>query len=214
MEKFEISYDGTLTAYHNDNKAVTKITVPDGVKYIFFSLFKEYPYIHYVTLPDSLEFIQYNAFWNCHSPQSTSVHSMTYRGVTFNPAIDSFYIKTTIEMIRDKDYSCVLSHDLKYPIILQIYFNDGDDITTAYIKKNFKKFFVFLTDEIVSQNKYGFKNIFFEYIESVSEIVKKLITCGKFITKRNIETYVKIADEKECYEVFDMLEEYREEVLK
>ena len=44
--------------------------------------------------------------------------------------------------------------------------------------------------------------------------MEKLIKSGKFISRRNIETYVKIADEKECYSVFDMLNEYREENLK
>ncbi|MDE6101992.1 MAG: hypothetical protein K2F73_03340 [Ruminococcus sp.] len=51
-------------------------------------------------------------------------------------------------------------------------------------------------------------------IKNASEIMEKLIKSGKFITKRNINTYIKLADEKECYEVFDMLEEYREENLK
>lgn len=196
MEKFEINEYGSLTAYYNDNKNVTEIIVSDGVKHISFSVFREYPNIYHVTLPDSLKYIERDTFWNCHSPQSTSVHSMKYRGVIFNPAIDSFHMEDVIDMIYKKDYSYVLSHDLKYPIILQIYLNDGDDVTTAYIKKNFKKFFIFLTEK------------------NDCETLEKLISCGKFITRRNIDTYVKLVDEKECYEVFDMLEEYREENLK
>ncbi len=196
MEKFEINEYGSLTAYHNDDKDVTDITVPDGVKHISFSVFREYPNIYHVTLPDSLKYIEHNTFWNGCSPQSTSVHSMKYHGITFNPAIDSFHMEDVIDMIYKKDYSYVLSHDLKYPIILQIYFNNGDDVTTAYIKKNFRKFFVFLIKE------------------NASETLEKLIKSGKFISKRNIETYIKLADEKECYDVFDMLNEYREEVLK
>ncbi len=211
MEKFEINENGCLTAYHNDNKDVTEITVPDGVKYISGFVFKKYKKLDIVTLPDSIESIESSAFWNATSTLGTDVRSITYRGVTFRPIIVSFRINEVIDMIANKNYSHVLSHDLKYPIILQIYFNDGDDVTTAYIKKNFRKFFIFLTDEIIFQNKYGFKGLYFEYIESVSEIMKKLINCGKFITKRNINTYIKLADEKECYEVFDMLEEYREE---
>ena len=202
MEKFEINENGCLTAYHNDNKDVTEITVPDGVKSIPDYAFMEYKKINAVTLPDSLENIAYSAFWNCRLPRETSVHSVTYRGVTFSPSF--LYMKEIFEMIRDKDYSFVLSH----------YFNDGDDVTTAYIKKNFRKFFTRLTDEIVFQSKCGFKSFYFEYIENVSEIMEKLIKSGKFISRRNIETYVKIADEKECYSVFDMLNEYREENLK
>lgn len=211
MEKFEINENGCLTAYHNDNKDVTEIIVPDGVKSIPDYAFVEYKKINSVTLPDSLENIADSAFWKSYlPPYETSVRSMTYRGVTFRPL---FYMREVFEMIRDKDYSLMLSHKLKYPVILQIYFNDGDDVTTAYIKKNFKKFFTRLTDEIVFQSKCESKGLYFECIENVSEIMEKLIKCGKFITKRNIDTYVKLADEKECYEVFDMLEEYREENL-
>lgn len=191
MEKFEINENGCLTAYHNDNKDVTEITVPDGIKSIPDYAFMEYKKINAVTLPDSLENIAYSAFWNCRLLRETSVRSVTYRGVTFSPSF--LHMKEIFEMIRDKDYSYVMSHHLKYPIILQIYLNDGDDVTTAYIKKNFKKFFIFLTE----------KNDF--------ETLEKLIGCGKFISKRNINTYFKLADEKECHEVFDMLNKYREE---
>ncbi|MDE7138698.1 MAG: leucine-rich repeat domain-containing protein, partial [Ruminococcus sp.] len=182
MEKFEINERGCLTAYHNDNKDVSEITVPDGIKSIPDYAFSEYKKINAVILPNSLEIIAYSAFWNCRLPQSTSVHSMKYRGITFNPAIDYFHMEDVIDMIYKKDYSYVLSHDLKYPVILQIYFNDGDEITYAYIKKNFKKFFVFL----IKENDF--------------ETLEKLIKSGKFITKRNINTYINLADEKECYE--------------
>ncbi len=187
MEKFEINEYGFLTDYYNDDKNVTEITIPDNVKYFSDSVFNEYQNIHTVMLP-----------------------IIKYRGVTFK---NSFYMINIFEMIRDKDYSCVLSHNLKYPVILQIYFNDGDDVTTAYIKKNFRKFFIFLTDEIIKNNKYNF-SLKYRDIKNASEIMEKLIKSGKFITKRNINTYIKLADEKECYEVFDMLEEYREENLK
>lgn len=117
-----------------------------------------------------------------------------------------------IKMIRNKDYSYVLDHDVKYPVILQIYFNDGDDVTTAYIKKNFKKFFMFLIEKITFQNI--LRREYYGLGDAV-EAMQKLISSGKFITRRNIETYVKIADEKKCFEVFDMLNKYyREEYLK
>lgn len=208
MEKFEINENGCLKAYYNDNKDVTEITVPDGVKSIPDYAFMEYKKINAVTLPDSLENIAYSAFWNCRLPRETSVHSVTYRGVTFSPSF--LHMKEIFEMIRDKDYSCVLSHDLKYPVVMQIFFNEGDDVTTAYIKKNFKKFFVFLTEKVILQNELSCTYDVYNPLE----YMEKLIKSGKFISKRNIETYVKIADEKECYSVFDMLNEYREENLK
>ncbi len=194
MEKFEINENGCLTAYHNDNKDVSEITVPDGVKSIPDYAFMEYKKINAVTLPDSLENIAYSAFWNCCLPRETSVRSVTYRSVTFSPSF--LHMKEIFEMIRDKDYSCVLSHDLKYPIILQIYLNDSDTATESFIKRNFKKFFTFL----IKENDF--------------DTVKGLIKTGKFISNRNIETYINLTDKMECYEVFDMLNEYREENLK
>ncbi|MDE5770618.1 MAG: leucine-rich repeat domain-containing protein [Ruminococcus sp.] len=211
MENFQINAEGNLTAYHNDDKRIDKIIVPDGVKYISYAVFREYN-INHIVLPNNVEYIGYGAFNGAYIC-TTATKYITYRGATFN--CSGYYndVHSVIYMIRDKDYSCVLSHNLKYPVILQIYFNDGDDVTTAYIKKNFKKFFIFLTDEIIKNNK---NNLSMKYsdIKNAPEIMSNLIKSGKFITKRNIETYVKIADEKECHEVFDMLEEYREENLK
>ncbi|MDE5834532.1 MAG: leucine-rich repeat domain-containing protein [Ruminococcus sp.] len=212
MERFQVNYEGVLTAYYNDDKNITEITVPNNVKWIAFDVFNEYRNIRTVSLPDSFPVINHYTFNNM--PIScgnclvrTSVQTIIFRGVTFRTSLD---MRTVFEMIRDKDYSCVLDHDVKYPVVLQIYFNDGDDVTTAYIKKNFRKFFVFLIDEIDVKNKLGFSM----HIKDALNIIERLVKSGKFISKRNIETYVKMADEKECHEVFDMLNEYREENLK
>lgn len=208
MENFEISEDGTLTAYHNDKGRIDKIIVPDGVNYISYAVFREYN-INHIILPDSVEYVDYTAFHG-NALYSTATSCITYRGVTFHTGGYYNCLYGVIKMIHDKDYSCVLDHDLKYPVILQIYFNDGDDVTTAYIKKNFRKFFVFLTDEIDVKNRLGLSM----HIKDAFNIIESLVKSGKFISKRNIETYIKIADEKECHEVFDMLNQYKEEVLK
>ena len=212
MERFQVNYEGVLTAYYNDDKNVTEITVPDNAKRINFDVFNEYRNIRTVILPDSFPIINYYTFNNmpigCGHLVHTSVQTIIYRGVTFRTSLD---MRTVFEMIRDKDYSCVLDHDVKYPVILQIYFNDGDDVTTAYIKKNFKKFFMFLIEKITFQKI--FRREYYD-LGDATEVMQQLISSGKFITRRNIETYVKIADEKECFEVFDMLNKYREEYLK
>lgn len=214
MEKFEISEGGSLKAYYNDDGRIDKIIVPDGVNYISYAVFMGYN-INHIILPDSVESVDYGAFHGS-GLYTTATSYITYRGVTFNCCGYYHYVRAVIYMIRDKDYSCILSHDLKYPVVLQIYFNDGDDVTTAYIKKNLKKFFMFLTDEIIYNSTHSNHSILGNYskIKNASEIMQKIINSGKFITKRNIETYVKIADEKECFEVFDMLNEYKEENLK
>lgn len=208
MEKFEINECNDLRAYYNDNSRIDEITVPDGVKYISYAVFRGYN-INHIILPDSVEYVDYGAFHGA-SLYTTATSYITYRGVKIHVSGYYHYVRDVIYMIRDKDYSCILDHDLKYPVIMQIFFNEGDDVTTAYIKKNFKKFFVFLTDKIILRSKLSCKYDVYNPLE----YLEKLIKSGKFISKRNIETYVKIADEKECYDVFDMLEEYREENFK
>jgi hypothetical protein len=105
-----------------------------------------------------------------------------------------------IDMIANKDYSIKLSHDVKYPIIFQIYFNEKDPVTEAYIKKNLMKIFTFVIDA----SKYTLPDD-----EKIS-IIKNLLETGKFFTSRNITRYINIADEKQKFEIFDMLTEYQE----
>lgn len=208
MEKFEINENGILFAYHNDNKNITEVIIPDGVKFIEYEVFRKYTSLKYVKLPDSLENIDRWAFWN---DFSTHPDLMEYRGINFNPHGDSLKIPEMIDMIANKNYSHVVTSHMKYPAIFQIYFNDGDDITTAYIKKNFRRFFTFLVHAVIYQEESYYKYI---SLENALNIAEKLIKSGKFISKRNINTYIKIADEKECHEIFDMLNDYKEEVLK
>lgn len=116
-----------------------------------------------------------------------------------------------IDFIASRDYSKVLYHEFKYPIILQIFMNEKDPESTTYIRKNFKKIFIFVADAIKS--KIEIKSLCkYSNLENPLDCMKILIY--NFISKRNIETYIKIADEKECNEVLDMLNEYREENFK
>ena len=143
MEDFQINNSGILTSYSNSDKRVESITVPDGVTGFSYNPFKGYTDLKKVILPDSMIYFHYYDFLNeDYPPQSTTVNSITYRGIVFNPHLDNaMYIHSVLEMIRDKDYSHVLKHELKFPVVLQIYFKDGDAVTEAYIKKNLRKFF-------------------------------------------------------------------------
>ncbi|MDE6796412.1 MAG: leucine-rich repeat domain-containing protein [Ruminococcus sp.] len=205
MEKFTINENGTLTAYHNDDKNVTEIIIPEGVKFIESHVFSEYGKIYSVVFPDSLENLDNWAFWCCFK-----LSKIKYRGITFNPRAEAYKKPETVDMIANKNYSHVISHRIKYPVIFQIYFRDGDDVTTAYMKKHFREIFKFLTNAVIFHDSYEDCIT----LENVLEIAENLIKSGKFITKRNINTYIRLADEKECHEIFDMLIEYKEEVLK
>ena len=77
-------------------------------------------------------------------------------------------------------------------------------MTEAYIKKNFKKIFAF----VLESSKYVIDDS-----EKIN-IIKKFLESGKFITSRNIDKYISFADEKEKFEIFDMLTEYKENFKK
>ena len=211
MENFEINESGTLISYSNSDKMVESITVPDGVTAFSYNPFKGYD-LKKVILPDSMVYFHYYDFLNeTYPPRSTTVNSITYRGIVFNPHLDNaMYIHSVLEMIRDKDYSHVLKHELKFPTVLQIYFKDGDAVTEAYIKKNLRKFFDFLCGYSENSGHFMGLDLYGASRTDPIETLKKLLETGKFITKRNIKTYIKTADETENSEFFDILSEYQD----
>lgn len=93
-------------------------------------------------------------------------------------------------LICNLDTSVKMSRTVKAPIIMQMYFSNWSGF----------------------HNIDNFSNVFKGLIDgNETEIIQKILVEGRLITKRNINSYIRYADEKECYEVFDMLEEYREE---
>ena len=199
LPDFEITEYKTLVKYHEED--VPEVTVPDGVEYICGHAFYDYR-IKSIILPDSLKRIDQSAFLSKYvSPRGATISKISYRGVVFNSYGDTyFYVRDIIEMIANKDYSVKLSHDVKYPIIFQIYFNEKDPLTEAYIKKNLMKIFKFIMDA----DKYTMSD------EEKINITGKLLETGKFFTSRNIGRYISYADEKQNFEIFDMLTEYQE----
>lgn len=95
-------------------------------------------------------------------------------------------------LINGLDTSVKMSRTVKAPIIMQMYFSNWSGF----------------------RNIDNFSNIFKGLIDGdETEIIQKILDEGKLITKRNINAYIRYADENEHYSVFDMLNEYREENL-
>ena len=93
-------------------------------------------------------------------------------------------------LINRLDTSVKMSRTVKAPIIMQMYFSNWSGF----------------------HNIDNFSNVFKGLIDGdETEIIQKILDEGRLITKRNINTYIRYADENEHYEVFDMLNEYREE---
>ena len=215
MESFKKT-NNILYGYYNSEKMLKEVIIPDGVEHIEEYAFIDrhgYDYeILRLVLPDSLKTIHKSAFWVKPRyygaiPCADTVKCIFFHGVTFY--LNSFshhYMDKVIDFIANRDYSKILSHELKYPVVLQIFINEKDPESTAYIRKNFKKIFILVAETI---RDIKFDSVFhYSNVENPLDCMKILI--DNFISKRNIDTYVKLADEKECYEVFDMLEEYRE----
>lgn len=214
MEGFK-KRDNILYGYYNSEKMLKEVTVPDGVEHIDEYAFAERRGEHYeirrLVLPDSLKTIHKSAFWvkprYYHDiPRADTVKSIYFHGMTFYlNTFSHHYMDKVIDFIASRDYSKVLYHELKYPVVLQFFMNEKDPESTAYIRKNFKKIFILVAEAI---RDIKFDSVFHHSnLENPSDCMKILI--DNFISKRNINTYIKIADEKECHEVFDMLNGYK-----
>lgn len=217
MESFKIK-NNSLYGYYNSEKMLKEVMIPDGVEHIEEYAFIDrhgYDYeICRLVLPDSLKTIHKSAFWvkpryYGNIPWADTIKCIFFHGVTLYLNTSSHhYMDKIIDFISSRDYSKVLCHEFKYPVVLQIFMNEKDAESTAYIRKNLKKIFIFVADAIKS--KIEIKSLCnYSNLENPLDCMKILI--DNFISKRNIETYIKIADEKECHEVFDMLNEYRKE---
>ncbi len=210
MEKFMIEND-TLTGYENEQHSLDEVIVPDGVKRIGADAFCGYK-IRHLILPDSLNDAHVHAFGG----KSTVAGTITYRGVTFKPnyGVDQFIPYTTVNMIARKNYDYVVNlYDAmkKYEIILQIYMNDGDEMTEKYIKKNLKKVFVrFMMLYRMNVDRRGRE----EQMQYYFGLIETLVKSGKFLSKRNIKTYIEAANEQKCPEILDMLLDYKCNTLK
>ncbi len=216
MESFKIR-NNSLYGYYNSEKMLKEVIIPDGVEYIEEYAFIErhsYDYeICRLVLPDSLKTIHKSAFWvkprYYHNiPCADTIKCIFFHGVTFYlNSFSHYYMDKVIDFIASRDYSKVLYHQLKYPIVLQFFMNEKDTESTTYIRKNLKKIFILVAEAI---RDIKFDSVFHHSnVENPHDCMKIFI--DNFISKRNTETYIKIASENECNEVFDMLNEYREE---
>ncbi len=148
MEKFQ-EKNNILYGYYNSKKTLKEVIIPDGVEHIEEYAFIDrhgYDYeILRLILPDSLKTIHKSAFWvkpryYGSIPCADTVKCIFFHGVTFY--LNNFahhYMDKVIDFIANRDYSKVLYYRLKYPVVLQIFINEKDPESTAYIRKNFKK---------------------------------------------------------------------------
>ncbi len=151
------------------------IMIRDGVKSIEEKAFQGCKFIKHINFPDSIENISDKAFFGCSSLENMPVFGYTIDGSNcqwFESNYDNIQ-----NMLKYKAYSINLPVNLKFQFISQIYFRENQPEAEDYIKKNFSKVMRYFIDA------------------DDFESVKKLFECGKFISKRNIMTYLKYSIE-------------------
>ncbi|MBR1591485.1 MAG: leucine-rich repeat protein [Ruminococcus sp.] len=100
-------------------------------------------------------------------------------------------------LIGCSDFSLKLPYNIKYQAIVKMFLckwfarDDLNKNTEEYIRKNLVKFMKFFIEN------------------NDTELIKSLIDSG-FVNSRNIGKYISYADERENFEIFDMLTEYKE----
>lgn len=110
-----------------------------------------------------------------------------------NGEYNSIFMNNVNQLIHNLDTSVHISRAVKTSIMMQMYFSHWSGFHDI---NNFNAVFKGIIDR------------------EETETIRKILDEGKLITKRNINTYIRYADENEHYSVFDMLSEYKEEVLK
>ena len=173
---------------------ITSVVIPDSTKEIGSNTFFACPNLQTVTMGNGVTTIGNHAFTACHQLQSVifsdnainfgtrvfydcpRLTSANYQGFTF-PLIGIDQEENAIfSMIKKRDFSVKMNHDLKYAVILAMFQSQPhDEATIAYIKKIFSKVFCYLIDR--------------EDIDTITN----LINSNLFLTKRNIDKYIEYA---------------------
>ena len=171
---------------------LTSVTIPDSVTEIGEEAFKACKSLTSVTFPDSVTDIGYRAFYD-------SVHfTPVIKGIKFKADVEKFShgFYKAIKIPETNDFSARLYTPLKTAIIVGYYLESGDADAEAFIKKGITRIMKFLIDE-----------------DNVGAIIKILET-GKFVTAKNIMTFIDYANSLQKMEIQLIFMNYSHEHFK
>ena len=181
------------------NETLTAVTIQPGVAEIVNYAFKKCTALQELTIPDTVSLIGQRAFDDCSSLRVIRLHPD-------DPAVFRDYswvkflgkeLQEIFGMFKSRRYSSVTEHNyitddtVRYALFLLHYLHTHDELLAAYIKKRLSN----MMRECIPAG-----DAFF-----VAELMKS----DMFFTQRNIDTYIKKAQEHEQKEILMLLMNYK-----
>lgn len=131
------------------------------------------------------------------NPENNKKLKLNFRLEFNGKFVKGGFLPDIYNLICCSDFSLKLPYNIKYQAIVKMFLCEWfarDDLnknTEEYIRKNLAKFMKFFIEN------------------NNTELVRYMLNSG-FLNSRNIGKYISYADEKESFEIFDMLTEYKE----
>ncbi len=207
-----VLYDKGITELYCCPAGIEKIRIPETVRKIRKFAFYGCQHLTEIQIPPSVEYIQTGAFRDCQNlkeilipatvlqcenpdfPPDTLVSVQGKSGVmTYRPC-EAHDNETASCLVLEKDFSIRLEKKIKYDLIFRMFFAGlfgADD----YVRKNFSKMFRFLIDN------------------DDTEKIRNLLELKNNISKRNIDSFLRYADENQHSDCWEILYNYKNNKL-
>ncbi len=173
--------------------ALEEVILPDGITYIGDMAFTACTSLRHVSLPDSVNSVNSYAFSGCDNLRELQYRNLKIH-MNFSDWNEFTYLQRTIEMILREDYSIIIRTSVKYDLLWQMLFRNPENKKLKdYIHQYFSKIFLVLLDRD----------------DAVS--VQKVLDDYDFISKNNINTFIRYAIEHQRLQTQLLLMNYKSE---
>ena len=151
------------------------VIMPEGTVSIGNGAFQESG-LRMLVLPECVTSIGKKALYQCSCLQTIGIPE----GKINVKAYDGVTMDDKLKLIAMKNYTMKMNHDIKYQLLFQMFSLNADrEHLSDYISKNISKMFCWL----IGRNE--------------TELIQKLLDSGNFITKRNIDKFIRYAIDNE-----------------
>ena len=169
-------------------KALEEVILSEGLEKISALAFARCESLQKIILPDSLKSADSYIFSRCRN-----LEEICYRNIKIHIDITQLtYFRRVIKFIRNPVLSEKIDSTVKYDILWQMLFlNPEDEKLKEYIKQYFSKIFLLLLDR------------------DDAESVQKILDNYDFITKNNIDRFIRYAIDKKKIQTQLLLMHYK-----